>query len=217
VPKIGLLVVRGLNEFVCVDKVVDGNGVGISISIRISPFSSSLVRFIMKIFKDVFNGDEYASDSFILTVVDDVIYEIETKQVSRSKVGSFDIGSNPSAEEGGDEGADGDTDTVTVNNLVDAHKLVQTSYDKKSYLGHIKAYMKRLSEHIKEKDAARVATFQAKAQEFVKKVVAKFDDYEFYTGESMDPEAMVVLKYYKEDGIIPYFAFWKDGVREEKY
>jgi hypothetical protein len=33
----------------------------------------------------------------------------------------------------------------------------------------------------------------------------------------MDPEAMVVLKYYKEDGVIPYFLIWKDGMKEEKY
>lgn len=78
----------------------------------------------MKIFKDIFNGDEYMSDSYPTTLLDDTIYEVETKQVSRSKVGSIDIGANPSAEEGGDEGADGDNDVVTVNNLVDAHKLV---------------------------------------------------------------------------------------------
>jgi hypothetical protein len=33
----------------------------------------------------------------------------------------------------------------------------------------------------------------------------------------MDPEAMVVLKVYKEDGITPYFLVWKDGIKEEKY
>jgi len=108
---------------------------------------------------------------------------------------------------------------VTVNNLVDAVRLVETSYDKKSYLAHIKAYLKRVTEKLKAdgKDDAKVKEFQTNAQEFIKKVVAKFDDYAFYTGETMDPEAMVVLKCYKEDGIIPYFLIWKDGVKEEKY
>lgn len=32
----------------------------------------------------------------------------------------------------------------------------------------------------------------------------------------MDPEAMVVLMFYKEDGITPYFYFFKDGLEEEK-
>lgn len=58
----------------------------------------------------------------------------------------------------------------------------ETSYDKKAYLAHIKAYLKRL---VAELPAARKDQFQAKAQEFVKKVVAKFDDYAFFTGESV--------------------------------
>jgi len=179
----------------------------------------------MRVYKDVFNGDELMSDSYPIVTLDDIIYEVETKMLSRSKVGAIDIGGNPSAEEGAeDEGADGDNDAVTVNNLIDAHQLVETSYDKKSYLAHIKAYLKRMVPVVKEKalaakkdPEAEVKQFQEKAQEFVKKVVAKFDDYMFYTGEQMDPECMVVLKVYKEDGIIPYFLFWKDGLKEEKY
>jgi Translationally controlled tumour protein len=82
----------------------------------------------MKVYKDSFNGDELFSDSYPMKEFAvsgyPLLCEVETKQVSRSKVGNFDIGANPSAEEGGDEGADGDNDVVTVNNLVDACKLV---------------------------------------------------------------------------------------------
>ena len=62
--------------------------------------------------------------------------------------------------------------------------LQETSYDKKSYLGHIKAYLKKLSEKIAA-EGKDVKAFQASAQEFVKKVNAKFDDYAFFTGESV--------------------------------
>jgi hypothetical protein len=41
-------------------------------------------------------------------------------------------------------------------------------------------------------------------------------DYEFYTGESMDPDGMVALLNYREDGVTPYFTFFKDGLAEEK-
>jgi Translationally controlled tumour protein len=82
----------------------------------------------MRVYKDIFNGDELYTDSLpIKEIVINgypLLSEVETKQISRSKVGNIDIGANPSAEEGGDEGADGDNDTVTVNNLVDACKLV---------------------------------------------------------------------------------------------
>ena len=38
----------------------------------------------------------------------------------------------------------------------------------------------------------------------------------FYTGESMNPDGMVALLNYREDGVTPYFVFWKDGLKEEK-
>ena len=61
----------------------------------------------------------------------------------------------------------------------------QTTYDKKSYMAHIKAYMKRLLEHLKANNPSRVDAFQKEAQEFVKMVLGKFDEYEFYTGEQV--------------------------------
>lgn len=76
--------------------------------------------------------------------------------------------------------------------------------------------MKRLGEVVAN-NGKDVKAFQASAQEFVKTILGKFDDYEFYTGENMDPEAMVLIKFYKEDGIIPYFYIWKDGAKEVKY
>lgn len=78
----------------------------------------------MKILKDVFNDDEYGSDSYpIKELFGGFILEVETKQITRSLVGDINIGGNPSAEEGGDEGADDANSTITINNLVDAHKL----------------------------------------------------------------------------------------------
>lgn len=41
-------------------------------------------------------------------------------------------------------------------------------------------------------------------------VLERFYDWTFFTGESMDPEGMVVLMNYREDGITPYFIYFKD-------
>ena len=54
------------------------------------------------------------------------------------------------------------------------------------------------------------------AAAFAKKIVGSFGDWEFFTGESMDPEGMVALLNYREDGVTPYLVFWKDGLRETK-
>jgi len=166
----------------------------------------------MKIFKDRFNGDELFSDSFPLVTIDDVVYEVQTKMVQKTE-GSYDIGANPSEEEQ-DEALD--NNAVSVNNLVDAMRLVETAFDKKSYMAYIKTYMKRVLDYLKANSPDRAEQFQRSIQPFVKKVLDNFSDYSFYTGGSMDVEGMVVLMAYKEDGIIPYFYFFKDGLEEEK-
>lgn len=50
----------------------------------------------------------------------------------------------------------------------------------------------------------------------VLRVLTNFGDYEFYTGESMNPDGMIALLNYRENGTTPYFTFWKDGVKEVK-
>jgi hypothetical protein len=53
--------------------------------------------------------------------------------------------------------------------------------------------MKAVKAHLQEKNPERVPIFEKKAQEFAKKIVGNFKDYEFYVGESMNPEGMVAL------------------------
>lgn len=127
-----------------------------------------------------------------------------------------DIGANASAEgEDADEGVD--DGSCQVNDVVDSFRLEQTSFDKKSYLTYIKGYMKAVKAKLEESNPSRVTIFEKGAQTYVKKILENFGDYEFYTGDSMDPEAMVVPMGYRENGTTPYLIYWKDGVRAEKY
>jgi hypothetical protein len=128
--------------------------------------------------------------------------------------GDIDIGANPSAEGGDDEGVESTAETV--NNVVHSHRLVSTSFDKKSYMIYIKGYMKALKTKLNEIAPERVPIFEKNTTTLVKKILGNFKDYEFYTGESMDPDGMVALLNYREDGITPYFTFFKDGLREQK-
>ena len=61
--------------------------------------------------------------------------------------------------------------------------------------------------------------FMTGIQPVVKKVLAgiKEKQYQFYIGESMNPEGMVALMNYREDGVTPFFIFFKDGLIEEKF
>lgn len=128
--------------------------------------------------------------------------------------GDVDIGANPSAEGGDDEGADSTVETV--NNVVYSFRLTPSSFDKKTYMSYIKGYMKALKAKLNETNPERVAIFEKNATTLVKKILGNFKDYEFYVGESMDPDGMVALLNYREDGVTPFFTFFKDGLKEEK-
>jgi len=78
--------------------------------------------------------------------------------------------------------------------------------------------MKKVKSAMKEKGASdeEVKAFETGASSYAKKIVSNFKDYEFYIGESMDPDGMVVLLNYREDGVTPYITIWKSGLVEMK-
>ena len=171
----------------------------------------------MRVFKDVLTGDELASDSFPLKEIDDIVYEVEAKMIQKVN-GDFGISANTDEDAESSDAGGLDSNVQTVNNVVEAHKLVETTFDKKSYMMYIKGYMKALTDHLKANNPSRVDAFQKGAQNFVKKVLANFSDFRFFQGETMDIEkGMVALMFYREDGITPVFYIWKDGIIQEKY
>jgi hypothetical protein len=52
--------------------------------------------------------------------------------------------------------------------------------------------MKKVKEALKGKGAseATITEFEKGAQSYAKKIVGNFKDYDFYIGESMDPDGM---------------------------
>ncbi|KAF2010934.1 microtubule/calcium-binding protein [Aaosphaeria arxii CBS 175.79] len=168
----------------------------------------------MIIYKDIITGDEIISDSYNLKLVDNIAYEADCTRIT---VGgdNIDIGANPSAEDA-DEGTDDAAQTVI--DVVHSFRLNETSFDKKSYLSHLKTYMKKVKEGLAEKGASEdeIKEFEKGAQGFAKKIVTNFKDYEFLIGESMDPDGMVILLNYREDGVTPFVTVWKHGLSEMK-
>merc|ERR1711939_900446 len=155
----------------------------------------------MLLYTDALTGDEMISDAYDLKEIDDVVYEADSKMIV-IKDGEVDIGANASAEEAAQELAE---DETQVNNIVHSFRLTQTSFDKKA-----------VKEHLSKTNPDRVPVFEKNAQGMAKKILGNFKDYEFYTGEGMNPDGMVALLNYREDGVMPYFTFWKDGLKEVK-
>ncbi|KAE8316662.1 Translationally-controlled tumor protein [Aspergillus transmontanensis] len=155
----------------------------------------------MTLFTDVISGDEMFSDAFPIKVVDDIVYEVDCAMIEVNR------GPHIVTEEGEED------NTITVNNLVHSFNLTSTTYDKKTYMIHLKGYMKKILKHVKETNPDRAEAFEQGAAQYAKKIVANFKDLEHYVGASVDPDAMVAILNYREDGVTPYFTFWKDGLR----
>jgi hypothetical protein len=167
----------------------------------------------MLLYSDILTEDEMFSDAFPLKEVDDVVYEVDCQLITVKAGADIDIGANPSSEEAEEALEEGATQ---VNNVAHSFRLQSTSFDKKSFLTYLKGYMKSVKVKLQETQPDRVQAFEKNASAFAKKIVANFKDFEFYTGESMNPEGMVALLNYREDGVTPYFTFWKDGLKEIK-
>jgi hypothetical protein len=172
----------------------------------------------MIIYKDIISGDEMISDAFDVTLVDDVVYEVDCALITVRKGADVDIGANASAEEASEVLEDGQE---LVNNVIHSFRLVQTNFDKSSYLSHIRGYMKAVKNHLLSSPLVtteEIAKFEAGAKKFVKTYTSDkyFSNWDFYVGESMDVNGMVVLLNYRGDGQTPYMTFWKHGLKEEK-
>ena len=138
--------------------------------------------------QDLLTDDEIISDSYGLKEVDGVVYEADCTNISIGGE-SFDTGANASAEEA-DEGTDDNKETVI--DVVHSFRLTSVPFDKKAYLGHLKEYMKKVKSSLKENGAGddTVKEFETGASAYAKKIIANFKDYDFYIGESMDPDGM---------------------------
>merc|ERR1739845_36711 len=107
----------------------------------------------MKIFKDVFSGDELFSDTYPMKLVDNCMYEVYGKHVTR-KLGDDIVleGSNASAE-GGDEGTEEATESGV--DLVLNHRLSETGFGKKAdYMTYLKDYMKKVVKYLEDNNKA---------------------------------------------------------------
>jgi len=172
----------------------------------------------MRIYKDIFTGDEMFSDTYKIKLIDDVLYEVYGKLVTR-KQGDVQIeGFNPSAEEaseGTDEAVESGVDIVLNHRLSETYAFG----DKKSFTAYLKDYMKKLVQRLEEKSPDEVSVFKNNTNKVMKDILGRFKDLQFYTGESMDIDGMVAMLEYRDmDGdSVPVLMCFKHGLDEEKF
>jgi hypothetical protein len=185
----------------------------------------------MLIYSDLITGDELMTDALGVKDLGNGIFEVESMRIV---VGDDDIDIGRGNEFVGGDPDEGTDDTKeTVLNIVHRHELKeQESMDKKTFKTLIKAYFPKLKEKL-EKEAEDAETDWEKEQvkirydrfkknyksiqAWVKDVVlANWDEFVFYTGESQSYEGMIIPARYIGDAETPQFYFYIDGLKEEK-
>jgi len=172
----------------------------------------------MIIFKDLITGDEMFTDSSKYKLIDECLYEVECRHVQRRQ-GEIQLdGANPSQEEA-DEGTDESVESGL--DLVLNQRLVETGFTKNDYKNYLKTYTKSLQDKWKEmgKNDTEIAEAKSKITEAVKKVLPKLADFQFFMGESSNPDGLIALLEYREKpggDETPIMIFFKHGLDEEK-
>jgi len=176
----------------------------------------------MKIYKDVFSGDELFTDTYPMVEVGGTLYHVFGKHESRKGDAIVLEGSNASAEGEDCDGGD-DPSVVSGIDIVLNHRLVQTGFgSKKDYMVYLKGYMKKVIAHMTANGKGgedEIKTFQKSINDNIAPLLKNFKDLEFYVGEGVDTSnGMILILDYKEykGEERPYFIAFKHGLEEEK-
>jgi len=179
----------------------------------------------MLIYKDAFTDDELSSDSFPMKLVDDLVYEFRGKHVVRKEGEIVLAGSNPSAEDGEDDGTEENVERGI--DFVLNHKLIEMNCyeDTATFKQYIKGFMKKVIDHMEKngKSADQVGDFKKKIQGWVVSLLAKdrFKTLQFFIGENMAEgrgEGQVAIVEFRDEpeGEVPILLLIKEALVEEK-
>merc|ERR1711970_1227263 len=175
----------------------------------------------MLIYKDFISNDELCSDSFPTTwpeEYDGCIMEVTGR--NRTEAGGIDdalIGGNASAD-GADADAGADDGASSGIDVVMNHNLSPSGFGKKDFKVYMGAWFKKAAKWVEEnKGKERADIFKKDGMVAFKEIFGKFKEVDLYVGENMDPDGSLVFGMYREDGITPYFWYFKDALEEEKF
>jgi hypothetical protein len=173
----------------------------------------------MKVFQDVFTNDEILADVFPFTLdYNDVIMKVKSQYKKKDDCGKVDIGCGNAFGGEEDDSAPGEIPEEKVIDVAFNANLVETQFSKADFMTYIKTFLKNLKTYLEENGKNdRAVAFQKGAQEFVKFVVSKFNDFQFYTGASEKLDGSIVFSFWEDESAAgPVFYFFKDSVREVK-
>uniref|UniRef100_A0A7S3SVM1 TCTP domain-containing protein n=1 Tax=Strombidinopsis acuminata TaxID=141414 RepID=A0A7S3SVM1_9SPIT len=165
----------------------------------------------MLVWKDILSGDEMVTDTFPYSMPE------EYNNAALMVKGKYITKKSEFVAIASDDVDDGDADGETVVDIVDAMRLQEVQLTKKDFMGIIKVFLGKLAKQLEaDGKGDRVGDFKKGATGLVKFVVGKFDEFQFYVGESYDMEASLAMSYTADGEENPTFFFFLDAMREEK-
>jgi len=178
----------------------------------------------MIVYKCIITECELFTDTLPQEVIEDCLYKIKCKHVTR-KIGEISdsmIGGNPSAEEAPEETSDDQTESglnIVLNHGFNHCGEIATS---KQLMEMLKPIVKKFLKKRLEMEPSRP---QEEIENSVKAAVAhlkpKLKGADIYRCYSEDDESTLGICIYEtqegSDDQIPYFYFFKEHVKEEKY
>jgi len=164
----------------------------------------------MKVFTDIISGDEMFSDAYPHELCySDSMWEVKGKYVKKGNE-FVAIAADDEADEGEGE---------TVIDIVDAFNLNEVQFTKKDAMTVVKGFLKKTVAHLKKEGKDdRIKPFQTGATEFVKMMIGKHDEFQFFTGSSFDTEAHMAFAFQKEqEDAGPTFYYFADMLSSQKF
>lgn len=144
-------------------------------------------------------GDELVSDAFPMTV-DEEHGALKFEGAFRE----FEV----------DEG--GETVKKSLIDVVHRFQLNKNEIKKAELGSWAKTFMPKRKKQLEENKPAAVQSFMDNAKKFMGWVLSDFDNFDFYIGQSGDPDDMMLFCRYSDDGVTPYFYIIPDSCDDMK-
>lgn len=173
----------------------------------------------MKIYQDVFTGEELLSDVYkYKSDFDGAIWKVQSFLQAKENVGNVDIGCGN--EFGGGEEQAGDEPVEKVLNLEYGFGLTQYIFENfKDLMAYLKPFVGKVTAHLTESgNPDRAAAFKAAMNKFALDFIkVKFEDITFYTGSKETLDGSLVLSFWEDESASgPTFYYFADALREIK-
>jgi len=183
----------------------------------------------MLVYQDIFTGDELISDSYRHNPVIDEedgtevpgLFSVESKLVA---VGGDNIDIGCGDAFGGKADDEAVDDSIEKENNIISEKVgfgyTEMPFGSKAeFKAYLKDYVRKLRSEMKSNgvEVEQIKQMMADAPIFVKWLIGKYDDLQFYVGRSMNPEATMVFAFYKEEALYPTFVYMRWGLKEIKF